>query len=88
MKTLDLRALALAAGLLWGGALLFVGLVAMFVDGYGLAFREVMASIYPMYDGAATWGSTLLGGVAGFVDGAVCGALLAWLYGLFHSRKS
>lgn len=88
MTRLDPRALGLTCGCLWGGALLFVGVLATFVDGYGLAFREVMASVYPFYDGAATWTAALLGGIVGFVDGAVGGALLAWLYGLFLTRKS
>lgn len=82
---LDLKALSLALGLLWGGALLVIGGVAAMNgvhDGgyYGKDFLLVMASVYPGYDGVPAWGDALIGGAYGFVDGLVGGALLGWLY--------
>ena len=45
------KALALTAGLIWGGALLFVGLANLVWGGYGQAFLNLMASVYPAYEG-------------------------------------
>ena len=82
---LCVRSMALAAGLLWGGAMLFVGVVAAtrgVHDGgyYGSDFLLVMASIYPGYGGAPSFGDTFVGALYGLVGGAIAGALLAWLY--------
>ena len=43
----------------------------------------MMSSVYPGADTARTLGSVLLGGVYGFVDGAVAAYLFAMLYKLF-----
>ena len=80
---IDAKALALAVGLLWGGAILAFSLVAMFVPGYGSAVLELAASIYPGYDGASGLSSTLVGTLYGLVDGAIGGWLLGWLYNHF-----
>jgi len=82
---LSIQSAALSLGLLWAGALLVVGATATLLgvhDGgyYGQDFLLAVASIYPGYKGVPGWGQALLGTVYGFVDGAVGGALLAWLY--------
>ena len=46
---LDAKAMAVTLGLLWGGALLIVGLANLAWEGYGDGFLNVMASIYPGY---------------------------------------
>lgn len=91
MQRLDWKALGLACGLLWGGAILFVGLVATIrgpQDGslYGKEFLLLVASVYPGYQGLPTIGQTIVGTVWGFADGFVGGALLAWLYNLFAGK--
>lgn len=79
---LDVKALALAGALLWGGALLLVGLAHLAVPGYGAAFLGVMASVYPGFGVPSGVGGVLVGTVWGLVDGALSGMVLAWLYNL------
>jgi hypothetical protein len=76
---LDLKALAIAGGLLWGGAVLLVGAAHLAWPGYGGAFLDVVSSIYPGYE-VGGFGSVIVGALYGLVDGAVAGLILAWLY--------
>ena len=46
----------------------------------GQAFLEVMASVYPGYTAAASFGEVIIATLYGLLDGAVGGAILAWLY--------
>lgn len=73
----DVRAAAIAAGLLWGGVMLLVGIISM-VNGYGEAFVHAMGSVYLGYQ--ATPGGVFIGTLWGLIDGAIAGALFAWLY--------
>ena len=41
------KSLAFACGLLWGGAILFVGLINLASASYGMEFLKVASSIYP-----------------------------------------
>lgn len=51
---------------------------------YGKAFLEVMSSVYPGYKAAGTLGSVVVGTLYyALLDGAVGGALFAWLYNTF-----
>ena len=81
---LDVKGLALTLGLVWGGALLLVGLAAMFLgaegDYYGKDFLLAIASVYPGYRGVPELPDILLGAGYGFVDGLIGGAVVAWLY--------
>lgn len=79
---LHVTALALAAGLLWGGAILLVALINLSAPEYGRAFLDLAASIYPGYHPGNGVGSVLLGTGYGLVDGFVGGAVFAWLYNL------
>jgi hypothetical protein len=74
------RALAIATGLLWGGAILLVGLINLAGVTYGRAFLQAIGSLYPGFHASPALGDTLVGTVYGFVDGGVGGLLLAWLY--------
>ena len=47
MMHFNTKALALTSGVIWGGALLFVGLANLLWAGYGQAFLNLMASVYP-----------------------------------------
>lgn len=80
---LDIKALAFAAGLLWGGMILFVGIANLASTGYGQAFLDLAASIYPGFDAGGGLGSVIIGTLYGLVDGAIGGAIFAWLYNLF-----
>ena len=90
---LSIRSAALSLGLLWGGAMLIVGAAATrrgFHDGgyYGQDFLLAVASVYPGYKGVPGWGQALIGTAYGFADGAIGGALLAWLYNCLAPRES
>lgn len=76
---LDVKALATAFGLLWGGTVLLMGMGHLLWPTYGGAFLDVVASIYPGYQVGGV-GSVIVGTLYGVVDGAAGGAILAWLY--------
>lgn len=83
---LDIKAVAITAGLIWGGALLVVGLANLIWPTYGRDFLQVMASIYSGYAGGGSIGQVIIGTLYGVVDGAVGGALFAWIYNGVASR--
>ena len=76
---LNVKALAIAAGLIWGAAVLVTGLAHQVWPGYGGAFLDLVASIYPGFH-AAGLGQVIVGTLYALVDGAGCGALIAWVY--------
>ena len=84
----SLKAMALSAALLWGGAMLFVGLVHLAVPSYGGEFLRTMSSVYPGADTAPNFGRVLLGTFYGLVDGAVAGLLVGWLYHIFDRTRT
>ena len=77
---LDIKALGISVGLIWGGALLAVGLANLVWPAYGRDFLQVMAAIYPGYAGGSSIGQVIVGTLYGVVDGAIGGAIFAWLY--------
>lgn len=85
---LDIKALALTAAILWGLiAMLLTGIANLIWPSYGQAFLAVMASVYPGYDGTPSIGQVVLGALYGVVDGAIAGALIAWIYNRFVSPR-
>lgn len=80
---LDIKALTLTLGLFWGGMILLVALGNMLWPPYGGAFLNLAASIYPGYQPMGNIASVLTGTIYGLVDGAIGGAIFAWLYNLF-----
>lgn len=80
LMKLDVKGMALTFGLLWGGAMLVVGIVNRISGDYGQLFLAVMASLYPGYYVGRGFGDVLVGGLYGLVDGGIGGALVAWLY--------
>ena len=85
---LNVTALALTAGLFWGGAVLIVALANLVWPGYGRAFLDLCASIYPGYRPGFGVGSVITGTLYGLVDGAIGGALFAWLYNLLARGRA
>jgi hypothetical protein len=73
----------ITAALLWGGGLLLVGLLNLASESYGLAFLQMMSSVYPGFHVSRTLGDVLVGSVYAAVDGAICGLLFGWLYNAF-----
>ncbi|MCH6583105.1 MAG: hypothetical protein O7B27_00535 [Gammaproteobacteria bacterium] len=80
---LDVKGMAITLGLVWGAAVLVVGIANLIWPNYGQAFLELVASIYPGYTAGASVGQLIVGTLYGLVDGAVGGAVIAWLYNLF-----
>ena len=87
-RRLAIGGLALSIGIVWGASILLVGLIATargVEDGswYGQDFLLAVAALYPGYGGQPLLLDSLVGGLIAFVDGAVGGALVAWLYNRF-----
>ena len=76
----NIGALALAVGLFWGASILLVGVANLIWPGYGSAYLQLIASIYPGYKASAAFGQVIIGTLYGLVDGAIGGAIFAWLY--------
>jgi hypothetical protein len=85
---LDVKALALAAGLLSAGCLFVTALLNLAFPSYAAGFLEIAASIYPGYDGPTGIGSAIVVALYAAVDGAVMAGLLAWLYNRFARRRA
>jgi len=83
----SVSALASTLGMLWGGAILIVGLANLIWPNYGRAFLDLAASIYPGYRAGSGLGSVIIGTLYGLVDGAGGGAVFAWLYNLLAHRR-
>ena len=77
---LSLKAMSIAAGLLWGGAILCVGLINLVDANYGTNFIQLTSSVYPWFHASRTIGNVVIGTVDGFIDGAFAGMIFAWLY--------
>lgn len=78
---LDVKGMAITLGLVWGVLAMFVtGVANLIWPGYGRAFLEVMASVYPGYHATASFGQVIVGALYGALDGVVAGAVLAWIY--------
>ena len=80
---IDVRALGFSLALLWGGGILVTGIANLIWPTYGLGFLEVLASVYPGYQGTASFAQVLVGTLYGVLDGFVGGLVLGWLYNLF-----
>lgn len=80
---LSLKGFTITCGLLWGGAVLMVGLANVVWPTYGVAFLQLCSSIYPGYHANPTLGSVLVGTGYALVDGAIGGAIFAWIYNFF-----
>ena len=83
---INVIALSIAAGLIWGAAIFIVAFAHSIWPSYGGAFLELAASIYSGYDADPGIGSIIIGTLYGLVDGAIAGAVFGWLYN-FLSRK-
>lgn len=78
---LNVKAMAISLSLVWGVLAMFlVGVANLIWSGYGQDFLSLMATIYPGYKATATFPQVIVGMLYGILDGAIAGALLAWLY--------
>lgn len=87
--TLCVRSMALAGGVMWGVMCMFVvGVGNMMWPGFGQGLLDLAASFYPGYQAAPSFAQVLLGTLYGLLDGAIGGALFAWLYNRFAAGQS
>ena len=77
---LSIRALVITAAILWGGGVFFCGILNLIWPAYGVAFLQLVSSIYPGYHATRTLGSVVVGTLYAMLDGAVCGLVFGWLY--------
>ena len=83
----NVTALTLTVGLFWAAAIFIVALANLIWPGYGRAFLDVAASIYPGYHPGSGVGSVITGTLYGLVDGAIAGAVFGWLYNLLAHQR-
>lgn len=79
---LSIKGLAITASIIWGSAMLLVGLANLVFPDYGIHFLAVIGSIYPGYQAGTGFGSVIVGTLYGAVDAGIGGAIFAWIYNL------
>ena len=84
---LSVKSLAIVSALLWGGGVLFVGVVNLAAPSYGTAFLECVSSGYPGFHNSRHFLDVLVGTAYALCDGAVGGALFGWLYNFFSGSS-
>jgi len=84
MERLSIRGLAVGLGVAWGVCMLFTGWVAIF--GWCGKFVEVMASVYIGFK--PTFIGGIIGGSWGFIDGAIGGTIIAFVYNLVARKNN
>lgn len=77
---LDVKALALAGAILWGGCVLLMGLANLVWAGYGTHFLGFLASVYPGYHATRSIAELVIVTIYAFFDGLIGGAIFGWLY--------
>jgi hypothetical protein len=77
---LNVGAAAATSALVWGGAVLTVGVANMIRPSYGSTFLKLISSVYPGYHHRRTAAGVAIGTGYALVDGAFGGAVCAWLY--------
>jgi hypothetical protein len=79
---LSLKGVAVAGGLLWGGAILFLGLINLVKPTYGVNFLQAVSSVYPWFHVSRSFVDVVIGAIDALIDGAIAGFLFGWLYNL------
>ncbi len=79
----SVKGLALVSAILWGLAMLVMGLGNLIWSSYGQQFLQVMSSVYPGYHATRSLADVIVGTLYGAVDGLIGGAVFAWVYNRF-----
>ncbi|MBW2992105.1 bacteriophage holin [Candidatus Woesearchaeota archaeon] len=83
MEKLNIKAIALSLGIVFGAYMFLLGIAASF--GWGTEIVGIISSGYIGY--GPTLLGALIGAVYGFIDGAIGGAIFAWLYNKLSRGK-
>jgi len=84
---LNLKALSLTAGIIWALAVFLTGIANLIWSGYGDAFLNIIASLYPGFNAGGSFGDVIIGTLYAFVDGAACGLIFGWIYNLIVGKR-
>ena len=82
---LNVRALALTWGILWGLGIFLATLWIILFDG-STGEVTILGRIYRGYNISVV--GSLFGLLWGFIDGLICGVIFAWVYNLFVGRRA
>ncbi len=82
MEKLSIKGLALGMGTLWGLYVLIAGWGSIF--GWGTSFVSLFSNLYIGYGPSFLGG--IIGAIWGFIDGAVAGAIIAYVYNCPYLR--
>ncbi len=82
---LSKRALGLSLGLVWGLTVLLATWWLLIRGSQGTTISK-LGGFYPGY--SFTWLGGIVGLFWGFIDGFICGVVIAWLYNLFYKGKT
>lgn len=85
---LNITAMSMASGLLWGASILIIAAANLIWPSYGQTFLQLCGSIFPGYRPGTGVGSVVTGTIYALVDGVIGGAIFGWLYNLFAARKA
>jgi len=85
MTKLDVKAFGIACGIVWGFAMLSLGLLNTFTT-WGVGIEKAMATLYIGYK--PTLVGSIIGGIWGFADAGIGGAVVAWLYNKLSQSQS
>ncbi len=85
---LNVRAMSITSSVLWGGAVLTVGLINLIEPKYGRQFLNLIRSIYPGYQAQPNLKDVAVGTGYALLDGAVGGAIFAGVYNQFEHNES
>ncbi|MFB6130309.1 MAG: bacteriophage holin [Salinigranum sp.] len=84
MEKLDVRATAVAVGVLWASYVVQLGWIARF--GWGEDLQEALSSLYVGY--RPTFLGSLVGGAWGFLDGFLAGGVIALVYNALSGESA
>lgn len=77
---LDVKAMALTGGLIWGGAVGMVAAVNLVRPRYGRRFLHLVSSVYPGYHARRSLKEAGVGSAYAFMDGAIGCAVFGAVY--------
>src|SRR2546430_3600350 len=85
---LNITAMSMASGLLWGASILIIAAANLIWPGYGQAFLQLCGSIFPGYRPGTGMGSVVIGTLYALVDGVIGGPSFGGFHNLFRAPKA